>query len=48
MNINYKECVKCGEKKPLDAEHFQVVKHFKTGFSYYCNTCDKPPKKTDT
>ena len=38
-------CAKCKQEKPLDMNHYQVVKHFKTGFSYYCNTCDKPPKK---
>ena len=37
-------CSKCKQEKPLDVNHYQVIKHFKTGFSYYCNTCDKPPK----
>jgi len=38
-------CSKCEQKKPLDTNNYQVVKYFKTGFSYYCNICDKPPKK---
>ena len=35
-------CSKCGEEKPLDAEHFQVVSYFKHNYSYYCNECNKP------
>ena len=35
-------CDKCGEEKPLDIEHYQVVKYFRDGFSYYCNECAKP------
>ena len=34
-------CSKCKEEKPLDKDHYQVVRYFKTGFSYYCNDCDK-------
>ena len=37
-----RKCSKCGETKPLDAEHYQVVKSFKHGYSYYCNECNKP------
>jgi hypothetical protein len=37
-----RKCCKCGETKPLDLEHFQSVKFFKSGFSFYCNVCDKP------
>jgi hypothetical protein len=37
-------CPKCKETKPLNLDHFQQVKSFKTGFSYYCNSCDKPIK----
>jgi hypothetical protein len=40
-----RKCSKCGEEKPLDKDHYQVVKSFKSGFSYYCNSCDKPPRK---
>ena len=40
-------CSKCGQEKPLDKDHYQVVKSFKTGFSFYCNLCNKPPKKDD-
>jgi hypothetical protein len=35
-------CDKCGETKPLDNEHYQVVKYFRDGFSYYCLECSKP------
>jgi len=38
-------CSRCKETKPLNLENFQSVKSFKTGFSYYCNQCDKPLKK---
>jgi hypothetical protein len=41
-------CSRCGVEKPLDKDHYQVVKAFKSGFSYYCNQCDietKRPKK---
>ena len=40
-------CSKCGEEKPLDKDHYQVVKSFKHGYSHYCNSCDKPVKKTE-
>lgn len=40
-------CSKCKEEKPLDELHFQKVKSFKEGFSFYCNLCDKPPKKEE-
>jgi hypothetical protein len=39
---NERTCSKCKELKPLNSEHFQVVKSFKSGFSYYCNECNKP------
>ena len=42
-----RKCSKCGEIKPLDKDHYQVVKSFRTGFSYYCNLCDKPPRKEE-
>ena len=35
-------CSKCEEEKPLNKDNFQVVKTFKSGFSFYCNECDKP------
>ena len=38
-------CSKCKIEKPLDEDHYQVVKYFKTGFSYYCNDCDKPKQR---
>jgi late competence protein required for DNA uptake (superfamily II DNA/RNA helicase) len=37
-----RKCSKCGEEKPLDESHYQVVKSFVEGFSFYCNECSKP------
>ena len=37
-----RRCDKCGAEKPLIEEHYQKVKHFRSGFSYYCNECSKP------
>lgn len=42
-----RKCSKCGEEKPLDKDHYQVVKYFKSGYSHYCNSCDKPVKKEE-
>ena len=41
----HRTCGKCGEEKKLDTDNFQVVKSFIEGYSYYCNFCNKPPKK---
>jgi predicted SprT family Zn-dependent metalloprotease len=38
-------CDKCGEEKPLNADNFQKVKHFREGYSYYCNECSKPKSR---
>jgi hypothetical protein len=38
-------CDKCGVEKDLNIDNFQKVKFFRDGFSYYCNECNKPPKK---
>ena len=38
-------CDKCGVEKPLDENHYQVVKYFRDGFSYYCHECSKPKPK---
>ena len=35
-------CDKCGIEKPLDKDHYDVVKYFRDGFSYYCHDCSKP------
>ena len=40
-----RKCANCGEEKPLDKDHYQVIKSFKNGFSYYCNTCNTPKKR---
>jgi hypothetical protein len=37
-----RKCSVCGEEKPLDSDHYQVVKYFKEKFSFYCNECAKP------
>ena len=44
--ITSRVCVKCGQEKPLDKDHYQVVKSFKYGFSYYCNVCSAEMRKT--
>jgi hypothetical protein len=38
-------CDKCGEEKPLTSDFYQKVKYFKSGFSYWCNECNKPKPK---
>jgi len=38
-------CDKCGVEKDLNIDNFQKVKFFRDGFSYYCNECNKLPKK---
>ena len=40
-------CSKCGEEKLLDANHFQKVKSFREGFSFYCNECNKPKPREE-
>ena len=35
-------CDKCGVEKPLDKDHYDVVKYFRDGYSYYCHDCSKP------
>jgi len=40
-----RKCSKCKEEKPLDADHYQVVKSFREGFSFYCNECNKPKSR---
>ena len=42
-----RKCAKCGEEKPLDKDHYQVVKYFKSNFSYYCNCCNEYVKPRD-
>ena len=44
-NNTVRICNKCGEEKPLDSNHYQVVKYFKEKFSFYCNECNKPKPK---
>jgi hypothetical protein len=46
-NNTVRTCSKCDIDKPLDLNNFQKVKFFKTGYSFYCNECDKPPKKEE-
>ena len=40
-------CSKCETELPLDTEHFQRVKYFRNGYSFYCNECDKPKPRDD-
>ena len=43
--LQIRVCSNCGEEKPLDKDHYQVIKSFKSGFSYYCNICNAPKKR---
>ena len=45
VNSTKRKCSKCGEEKPIDLNHFQKVKAFQSGFSYYCNECNRPKQK---
>jgi DNA-directed RNA polymerase subunit RPC12/RpoP len=45
MSGDTRICSRCGIEKPLDKDHYQIVKAFKSGFSYYCNDCSKEMKK---
>ena len=40
-------CSKCGVEKPLTIDNFQKIKYFSSGFSYYCNSCDKYTNKKE-
>jgi hypothetical protein len=42
-----RKCGKCGEVKPLDESHYQRVRHFREGFSFYCNECNKPKPREE-
>jgi len=33
--------------KPLDKDHYEVVKYFRDGFSYYCHDCSKPKPREE-
>lgn len=44
-NNMLRTCDKCGEEKPLTSDFYQRVKYFKSGFSYWCNECNKPKPK---
>ena len=33
-------CIVCGIEKPLNEIHFQTVRFFAEGYSFYCNACD--------
>lgn len=46
FNQSERKCSRCGEVKPLNVEHYKKVKHFKSGYSYYCNVCDDEMRKT--
>jgi hypothetical protein len=38
-------CNCCNKSQPLNKKHFQVVKSFKQGFSFWCLDCDEKSKK---
>ena len=46
--MEMRQCAKCKTEQPLDKDHYQVVKYFRTGFSYYCNDCNNPKPKPKT
>lgn len=39
------KCQYCDTTKPLNSDHFQIVKKFKYGYSTVCNECNKPNPK---
>jgi hypothetical protein len=41
-----RKCVRCSEVKLLNIDNYKKVKHFKQGYSYYCNNCDEEMRKT--
>ena len=45
--LGLRKCAKCKEEKLLNLDNFQKVSLFKSGFSYYCNECNKPKRKDD-
>jgi len=38
-------CSCCKKEQPLNKKHFQVVKSFKQGYSFFCLDCDEKAKK---
>lgn len=38
-------CTNCKHEYPLTKDHFQLVKTFKSKFSFYCNICNVETKK---
>jgi len=42
--ISTRQCPICRKIKPLTAEHFQLIRFFVKGFSFYCNACDTESK----
>lgn len=43
--VEFKLCKRCNELKPLDSEHFYAHKRNKSGFKYYCKSCDAEAHK---
>lgn len=43
--MKIRKCSGCGKEKSLNKKHFQVVKMFKKGFSFFCLDCDEKSKK---
>lgn len=43
--MDRKVCAKCGEEKPITAEHFNKDKKRKDGLQPYCNVCRKEYRK---
>ena len=41
-------CSYCSKEKPLNKEHFQVIKTFKQGYSFCCLNCNEQNKNPKT
>lgn len=46
-NNTVRTCTKCEQEKLLNKDNFEIVKHFKSGFSYYCLECNKPKPRPE-
>jgi hypothetical protein len=42
----HRTCARCQQSKPMTKDYYEVVKTFRSGFSYYCNDCSVEMKKT--
>ena len=40
-----RKCIACGIEKPLNEDHFQPIRSFAKGYSFYCNACDAESRR---